>query len=667
MSRIVWPPDYGPTLSDAPAMVPFGTVDGVLTPDAGVPLSDWADAADVTIDRLFTSHPSVRKVTTFIARHLGSLPFHVYRRAGDNDRERVRDGAVADLLAWPSTDPAETPFRFWESVALDALIFDRYALELVPTDDGGVRLLRLPAHTWRPKLDRLHRLKKVVLIAANGETTERDPRDFLVDIGYSPRGSGATASPLESLRVPIDEWLKETTYRAELFERGPAFGGIVERDKPWPNDAARSRFLTGLRGFKQGGTRSGSMLLLEDGMTYRPVTGITPKDVADVESRKLTDVEVAAAFHVSPEIVGAREGTFANMQAFRTMLWSVNLGPYITALEQVVGRLVDVLEPGAGLYVEAHVQAKMRGSFEEQGAQLQTSTGAPWMTRNEARARMNLPAVDGGDELVTPLNVLIGGQASPTDSAPPPKGLEAPRTGGDRPEGVLTAEQWDAVARIATKADEAGGDDADREAFAALLRRHFDRQRLAVSPLLESGSGDWWDADRWDSELAADLYDAAIALTTTIGATTAMRLKPDGRYSVARTLAYLEKVMAARASWINTATRDQLESATAAGDGPGPVFDAASSSRSIAAAGAIVAAVGSFAQHEAGVQNLGSRATKTWVTRSGNPRDSHAAMNGQTVGIDERFSNGMKWPGDADGGPDQVSGCQCGLIITPEN
>jgi len=48
---------------------------------------------------------------------------------------------------------------------------------------------------------------------------------------------------------------------------------------------------------------------------------------------------------------------------------------------------------------------------------LQTAIGRPWMTANEGRARMNLTRMDGdADQLVTPLNVLVGGQASPTDS-----------------------------------------------------------------------------------------------------------------------------------------------------------------------------------------------------------------------------------------------------------
>ncbi|WP_020500125.1 hypothetical protein [Sciscionella marina] len=66
------------------------------------------------------------------------------------------------------------------------------------------------------------------------------------------------------------------------------------------------------------------------------------------------------------------------------------------------------------------METKLRGSFEEQARVLQSSVGAPWLTRNEARARANLPAVANGDELVTPLNVTEGGSGSPRDTAPDP-------------------------------------------------------------------------------------------------------------------------------------------------------------------------------------------------------------------------------------------------------
>jgi hypothetical protein len=52
------------------------------------------------------------------------------------------------------------------------------------------------------------------------------------------------------------------------------------------------------------------------------------------------------------------------------------------------------------------------------------------MTANEARALRNMPAIDGGDELVTPLNVLVGGQAVPLHE-PFSNGLQWPGDGAD--------------------------------------------------------------------------------------------------------------------------------------------------------------------------------------------------------------------------------------------
>ena len=79
-----------------------------------------------------------------------------------------------------------------------------------------------------------------------------------------------------------------------------------------------------------------------------------------------------------------------------------------------------------GLYVEFNIQAKLNGSFEEQGAILQQSVGGPYLTRNEARARLNMPSVDGGDDLIVPLNVTQNGDQNPIPAAPAEPEAEAP-------------------------------------------------------------------------------------------------------------------------------------------------------------------------------------------------------------------------------------------------
>ena len=46
------------------------------------------------------------------------------------------------------------------------------------------------------------------------------------------------------------------------------------------------------------------------------------------------------------------------------------------------------------IYVQANINEKLQGSFEEEQQALVAATGSPYMARNEARARLNLPRVN---------------------------------------------------------------------------------------------------------------------------------------------------------------------------------------------------------------------------------------------------------------------------------
>lgn len=57
---------------------------------------------------------------------------------------------------------------------------------------------------------------------------------------------------------------------------------------------------------------------------------------------------------------------------------------------------------------------------------------------------------------------------------------------------------------------------------------------------------------------------------------------------------------------------------------------------------------------------LGIRGSKVWVaTIDGHTRDSHVMVDGEKVGLDETFSNGLLEPGDTNGEPSEVYNCRC--------
>lgn len=61
----------------------------------------------------------------------------------------------------------------------------------------------------------------------------------------------------------------------------------------------------------------------------------------------------------------------------------------------------------------------------------------------------------------------------------------------------------------------------------------------------------------------------------------------------------------------------------------------------------------------------GLQLTKIWLaTMDDRTRDSHVEMDGEEVGIDEAFSNGLQYPCDPEGDPSEVWNCRCTMVTS---
>lgn len=417
-----------PTLADLGrrhAQVPFTIA------DPGVPLTSWhaVHGRDV-----WATQPAVRKVVGFIAHQLASTGLQVFRRKDDNDRERMSGSPLANFLADPAKSPGITPMRFWESLFIDQMLTDRYAVLLEPDQATGHPAFarRLPAaRTTFHGSD--GRIEWVESYDDEGKRHEYDPTKSWMLLGTGFAGVGVMGrSPIETLQAILDGSTEAVEYRRELMKNRAMMSGIIEREKAWSSDAAQERFVRSFAEYRAGGAQAGGVPVLEDSMTWKNVDAFKPVDVQDIEARTLTEVEVATSYWVYPELIGTRPGTYANMRAFRAMLYSVCLGPYYEAWKQDLNtQLVPRFTPQS-IYVEPNITSKLSGSFEEQADYLSTMVGGPVMTRNEARARLNLSPIEGGDELIVPLNVTEGGQASPQSGKAVTDGDEAVHSGGAR-------------------------------------------------------------------------------------------------------------------------------------------------------------------------------------------------------------------------------------------
>lgn len=604
--------------------------------------------------QLYATQANLQAVVSFLSDSVAQLPLKVYKRDGDK-RIRDRDSVAAKLLYRPNED--QTAYDFWDATLTEFFLMGNAIWWKLPdTESESGFQLRLIPDEWIINTERSTNYAPDVLrvVAGTGGSYIDIPRsEFIQFRRYSPGNPGGYQSPIAALRQTLQEQIQADRFRTDIWRSSGRFNAYITRPKdviPWSDEQKKS-FMTAFReGWAAGGGNTGKMPLLEDGMEIKPYQ-FNSKEAQYAETKQLSREDVAAAFHVNPSLIWhTTTQTYASAKDNARALYADCLGPTIQMLQQRINAfLLPMLGADPGTYVVFDLTEKLKGSFEERASILQASVGGPWMTRNEARADNDMPPVEGGDELIVPLNVVEGGQASPQDTHMEPK-MIVPSHRKDR-----------SIVRVKGRSTKEEDED-----IAEALKKFFRRQKDSILPKIGAGS-EWWDEDRWDKELADDLEPLIDKVADAHGMSTAEVLGTE--YGMEITRKYLRKLAEGRSKAINASTLQKLLDAIEEESEPADVLEKRESKDADTFGQSLANAVAGWALmeavHQAQHSGYTKKVEKEWETGP-NSRPSHAAMNGQRVGIDEKFSNGAFWPGDDNLSPDESCGCNCStnVIIT---
>lgn len=618
---------------------------------------------------LYQTQDNLQAVVNFLSNSIAHLPLKVYVRDGETERRRDRESDAAKLLWRPNAD--QTAFEFFRALAVEYFVYGSVFAWVLPDaeSESGMQLRIVPTEWLQDYGSKANAYapNTIRVCTHNGGTAYDIPRNEFVQFRtYSAGNPGGFISPISALRQTLCEQVEAGRFRRQLWRSSGRFNAQIIRPKdvaPW-TDEQRKNFATLFRESWAGnGSKAGSIPILEDGMEIKPYGPTSWKEAEWSQSVIFTREAVAAAYGVNPSLIWhSNTQTYASARDNARALYADCLGPVLQMFQQRINAfLLPKIGAAPGTYVEFDLTEKLKGSFEERASILQTSVGAPWLTRNEARADMNLPPIEGGDELITPLNVTEGGQASPTDSAP--SAYDYPGEDNNakavEPCGCKACKEAEEL-RIKGKSDK-----EDDEAITDLLASFFKRQAKSVIPKIGADASDFWNAERWDKELAEDLEPALIKIADKHGKATADTL--GSFYGTEQTRAYLKKASQARAKKINENTYAKIVKDLEENEEPDTahVFEVRENTADVlgrSAAGSIASFAVAEATHQAisdGAPSVVGRIVeKEWVTGA-NARPSHAAMNGERVPIDADFSNGQHWPGEDIGDAAESCGCNC--------
>lgn len=395
---------------------------------------------------------------------------------------------------------------------------------------------------------------------------------------------------------------------------------------------------------------------------------MTPVEMDFIASRTQNRRDIAAAFGIDPWWVGDREhSSYNNVAEARRSLYEDTVLPLLDDITAMVTlRLVPLYQQdNLAIAYDTSGLAAMRNDYGlrvEQASRL-FAMGVP-VSQISERLDLGLEEFAGWDNSYMPFSLSPVGRTQPE----PPKARMAALSLTEEQKALhwkLADRKRTAWVRMATAKVKPLYEELGHE-LAASIRAEKRRKASAENDLVEIA----WrvtggEAKRWEAYIAT----LGFATIEEFGGEVARALGGTFNPQAAAVRSWLAEHAAQQVESILGTQRDEAARLIREG------VEAHLSNQRIAqslqqfyteraefmaerVARTETTMAAGYGQHEAA---LASGATwHMWLsTRDDRTRDEHAGIDGETVSLGARYSNGMMYPGDPAGGPEQVINCRC--------
>lgn len=363
----------------------------------------WSGVVGATEAGQHVNERSVLQLSTvwacarIIAETIATLPLGIYERTNQGRRSASEHPLHFMLHRQPNADT--TAAVFWEAMVVSMLLRGNAFAERLMIGNRLVGLQFLsPA---RLTITRSTTGKRVYRYTeSNGSQREIDEARIFRIPGFTIDGSWGL-SVIEYGAKVFGSALAAATAANGTFERGLSPTVAFKMQQVLKKDQ-RDEFRESLRAIS-GAINAGESPLLEGGMEAQTI-GINPKDAQLLESRAFSVEEICRWFRVPPFMVGHSEkstswgtGIEQQMIAFLTF----TLRPWLTRIEQAINK--DLLSPveQRRLYCEFAIEGLLRADSAGRATYLSNMVNNGLMTRDEGRAKENLPPKGGNADVLT--------------------------------------------------------------------------------------------------------------------------------------------------------------------------------------------------------------------------------------------------------------------------
>lgn len=647
-----------------------------------------------------------------IAMKTASIDWNLYQiknRAGDKEEVFVHE--ALDLLYRPN--PFQTKGEFYEKTMINKLLTGESFILKVRDASGTVRelwnlrpdMMRIVIDKNDPKL-----IKGYEFVSATTKTMFA-PEDIIHDAYPSPLEEFGGLSALSAARVRVDTEEFASKYQSNFFKNNARPDFILSSENKIDNNQ-KENIKEAWEKRHKGAGNSGKGAFLEGGLKYQQVS-ISQKEMDYIESMRFTRDDILVAFQVPKPIVAITDDVnLANAKTAMEIFLSETIEPEIRRLTEKLNEHLVYPEYGPEFFI--HYDESFMPTNEREEAEvneIHLRSGAKLL--NEVREEMGMEPVVGGWSLYKPINeVAVGGlpqngNGGKTRTAKAMRDKRIVFRGRAKAYEYLKvrdevrAKLWKEIAKTVKKDDEAPKitkyiKPEIRDKYADIVNKQIDQRGERFKPELLKFADEQRGrvikelAHRFNSveQKALDgAFDvpkekallAEVALPfieeylREAGVEAMLTVNPAETFDITeRIQKYIKDRAKAMAKEVNSTTVDKLSRTLAEGVGAGegiakltdrvnavyeefPTYRAETIARTEATAANNRGFVEAYEQ--SGVANA-----KEWIaTGDGKTRDSHSAADGDVVGLEESFENGLKYPGDPAGPASETINCRCVL------
>ncbi|MDP1650397.1 MAG: phage portal protein [Rubrivivax sp.] len=324
-----------------------------------------------------------------ISETIASLPLILYRREGDDGRNRAKDHPLYKVLH-DQPNGQQTALEFREQMQASVLLRGNAYAEIRRGYDGQVREL-LPMHADRVQVLKLDTGRLAYEWNRDNGTTRRLLQEEVLHLRHRSDNGVLGVSPISAAREVVELAIAEREHGSATFRNGTKASGVLKfpgtlnpEQRKAVGDSWASQYA--------GAANAGKTPILESGVDYTPLS-MTLEDAEWLGARQFSVEEVCRLFRVPPTVVGdLRHGNYSNSVEMARQFVTLTLRRHLSMWEQSIARCL-LTDAGRRVYFAEHsVEGLLRGDSLARAQFYERAITDGWMDTDEVRRLENLPA-----------------------------------------------------------------------------------------------------------------------------------------------------------------------------------------------------------------------------------------------------------------------------------